>query len=140
MRIRIIQGRINGRGRIMKFKECIADNGWISPLKANPSSSKPKRKSPKTLTLNNTLLEKISETVPDNKRSALIDYILSSHFEIKYEEAYPESYAKSCGEKRYWDSTGYYKSLDIQYPGRFSTKTKRRKQFSYKEFMLKIKE
>jgi len=124
----------------MKFKDCIAKNGWISPSRANPSKSKPKRKGPKTLTLNNVLIEEISKIVPENKRSALIDYILSSYFEIKYEDAYPESYAKSYGEKRYWDSTGYYKSLDIKYPGRFSTKTKRKKQFSYKDFMLRIKE
>jgi hypothetical protein len=123
----------------MKFKDCISENGWISPSKVNPSG-KTKRKCPRTLTLNIVLIEKISEIVPENKRSALIDYILSSHFGIKYEDAYPESFAKSCGELRYWDSSGYYKSLDIKYPGRFSTKTKRRKQFSYKEFMLKIKE
>ena len=130
-----------GRGRRgMKFKECISDNGWISPQKSGVTSKKPKRKGPRSITLNLALLQRISEIIPDNKRSALIDYVLSAHFGIKYEEAYPEAYAKSYGEKRNWDTAGYYKLMDIKYPGRHSTKTKRRKQFNYKNFMLKIKE
>lgn len=122
----------------MKFKECIT-HGWIAPRKLKIASNKPKRKSPRSLTLNIVLLNRISKTVPDNKRSALIDKILSEHFGIRYEEAYPEAYAKSYGEERNWDIKGYYKKLDILDPGRFSTKTKRKTKFSYKDFMQKIK-
>ncbi len=121
----------------MNFKKYISESGWITPQKFN--SKKKKRKGPKSLTLNLVLLKKISETVPESKRSALIDYILSAHFGIKYENAYPESFAKSYGEKRLWDSSGYYKELDRNDPGRFSTRSKRKKQFSYKDFMQSIK-
>jgi len=123
----------------MNFKDCISNNGWISPNKIIKNSKKPKRKEAKTLTLNITLINKIAEIAPENKRSALIDKILSEHFGIKYEDAYPEAYAKSYGEERLWDYEGIYKRLDIQYPGRFSTKSKRNKNFSYKAFMQKIK-
>ena len=119
-------------------------SGWISPKRTenlHGGSRKPKRKKAKCITINNTLLDKINETVPENKRSALIDKILSEHFNISYEDAYPEAYAKSYGEMRGWDVEGIFRKKDISFPGRHLVSKKRRKEqiTFYKEQMLKQK-
>lgn len=121
----------------MKFKELYERSGWISPSKI--TKNEPKRKEPKSLTLNLTLIQTIKTKIPPNKRSAFIDRTLSEHFGIKYEDAYPESYANSYGEERYWDVEGIYRKMDILDPARFSTKAKRKTKF-YKDFMNKIKD
>jgi len=120
------------------------NSGWISPKKteaAHGGSKKPKRKVAKYIIINKVLLDKINSIVPENKRSALIDKILSEHFGISYEKAYPEAYAKSYGEERYWDIEGEYRKLDIEFPGRNMVSKKRRKEQInfYKTQMLKQK-
>lgn len=123
----------------MLFKELYEKSGWIAPSKIAKRSLKPQRKEPRSLTLNEFLIETLKKEIPKNKRSAFIDKILSEHFGIKYEEAYPEAYANSYGEERYWDTEGVYRKMDILDPARFSTKSKRKTRF-YKDFMKKIKE
>lgn len=80
-----------------------------------------------TVSLNNVVLGKINELVPRNKRSAYIDMVLSEHFDISYEEAYPTSWIRSYGEKRKWDVNSEYRQMDIDDPGRFSEKRRREK-------------
>jgi len=79
-----------------------------------------------TLVLNNKVLEKLSH-LSSYKRSAWIDMVLSEHFGISYEEAYPDAFLKSYGEKRRWDVDGLYRKLDIENPARFSSRQKRKK-------------
>lgn len=118
-------------------------NNWIAPKKTEDlygGSRKPKRKKPKSLSLNNTLLQKINKTVPRNKRSAFIDMVLSKHFGINYCDAYPEAYGKAYGEERGWDIEGQYRRADIETPGRFSSKKKRKKEITfYKNWMARIR-
>lgn len=108
---------------------------------ANGGSKKPKRKEAKFIIINNVLLDRINNAVPENKRSALIDKILSEHFDITYEQAYPEAYARSYGEERNWDIEGKFKQLDISFPGRNLVSRNRRKEKInfYKTQMLKQK-
>ena len=73
----------------MLFKELYEKSGWIAPSKIAKRSLKPQRKEPRSLTLNEFLIETLKKEIPKNKRSAFIDKILSEHFGIKYEEAYP---------------------------------------------------
>jgi hypothetical protein len=119
-------------------------NPWLSPKKSEDlhgGSKKPKRKKARSITINNALLEKINETAPRSKRSALIDKILSEFFGITYEMAYPESYARSYGEERFWDIEGIFRKLDIQFPGRFLVSKERKKEMInfYKSQMIKNK-
>lgn len=104
---------------------------WISPKKTENKyggSKKIKRKKAKSIIINNVLLEKINNSISGkNKRSALVDKILSEHFNITYELAYPEAYAKSYGEERLWDIEGKFRRMDIENPGRNLVSRKKRK-------------
>jgi hypothetical protein len=119
---------------------------WISPKKTEDlyrtgESKKPKRKKARSITINNALLKVINETTPRSKRSALIDKILSDFFGITYEMAYPEMYAKSYGEERFWDIEGKFRQMDIKSPGRFLVSKKRKRGMIefYKSQMIKNK-